>query len=181
ARAHDLAREQAALRRVATLVAENASSEELLGTVAEEVAHVLAVPEVTIDRFDEDGGATTVLASWCTTTNWPVGTRWPLDGPSLAATVWQTGRPARIDDYTALEGSIAAALRDHPDVRGVGVPIVVGNRVWGMIGAGPLEDDAPEAVQERLARFTELVATAIANSEARAELAASEARARGLA
>jgi PAS domain S-box-containing protein len=180
-RARELANEQAALRRVATLVAESASAEKLLSAVAEEVARVLAVPEVTIDRFDEDGSATTVLASWCTHTVWPVGSRWPLDGPSLAATIWKTGRPARIDDYTGLLGSIGTVLRDHPNVRGIGVPIVVGNRVWGMIGAGPLEDDAPEAVQERLARFTELVATAIANSESRAELSASEARARELA
>jgi PAS domain S-box-containing protein len=180
-RARELANEQAALRRVATLVAESASAEKLLSAVAEEVARVLAVPEVTIDRFDEDGSATTVLASWCTHTVWPVGSRWPLDGPSLAATIWKTGRPARIDDYTGLLGSIGTVLRDHPNVRGIGVPIVVGNRVWGMIGAGPLEDDAPEAVQERLARFTELVATAIANSENRAELSSSEARARALA
>jgi GAF domain-containing protein len=181
ARARELAEEQAALRRVATLVAESASAETLLSAVAEEVARVLAVPEVTIDRFDQDGSATTVVASWCTETAWPVGSRWPLDGPSLAATIWKTGRPARIDDYTGLSGSIAEALRDRPTVRGVGVPIVVRNRVWGMIGAGPMADDAPEAVQERLARFTELVATAIANSENRAEVSASEARAREFA
>jgi signal transduction histidine kinase len=181
ARARELATEQAALRRVATLVAENASAEKLLSAVAEEVARVLAAPEVTIDRFDEDGSATTVVASWCTHTAWPVGSRWPLDGPSLAATIWKTGRPARIDDYTGLSGTIAAALRDRPKVRGVGVPIIVGNRLWGMIGAGPMEDHAPGAVAKRLARFTELVATAIANSESRSELAASEARARELA
>src|SRR5262249_16643570 len=136
---------------------------------------------LTIDRFDPDGSATTVVASWCTETAWPVGSRWPLDGPSLAATIWKTKCPARIDDYTGLPGTIAAALRDRPKVRGVAVPIVVGNRVWGMIGAGPMADDPADAVAARLARFTELVATAIANSESRAELSASEARARELA
>jgi signal transduction histidine kinase len=170
ARARQLASEQAALRRVATLVAENASAEAVLGAVAEEAARVLAVPELTIDRFDRDGGATTVVASWCTETTFPVGSRWPLDGPSLAATIWETGRPARIDDYTGLPGTIAASLRDRPKIRGIGVPIVVGNRVWGMIGAGPMPDDAPEVVEQRLARFTELVVTAVANSEAHAQL-----------
>jgi signal transduction histidine kinase len=167
-----LANEQAALRRVATLVAENASAEKLFSAVAKEVAGILDVPDVTIDRFDEDGRATTVVATYgLAPGDWPVGSRWPLDGPSLAATIWKTGGPARIDDYTQLSGPIAAALRNRPKVRAVGVPIIVGNRVWGMIGGGSIGDFTPEAVQERLARFTELVATAIAKSEAHEQLA----------
>jgi GAF domain-containing protein len=183
ARAHDLAREQASLRRVATLVAENASAEKLLSAVAEEVAGVLAAPSVTIDRFDQDGSAATVVARWSAEGQvvWPVGSRWPLDGPSVAERVWKTGRPAMIDDYTKLPGSTAAVLRDRTTARAVGVPIVVGNRLWGIICAGTTEDDVLEALDSRLARFTELVATAIANSENRAELSASEARARELA
>jgi signal transduction histidine kinase len=59
----------------------------------------------------------------------------------------------------------------------VGAPIVVEGRVWGMMNAlwtdpGQLRS----GLEDRLAQFTELVATAIANADSRAELAASRAR-----
>ncbi len=92
-----LADEQSALRRVATLVAEDVSQDALFAAVAEEVAGVLEVDQLTIDRFDAD--SSTVIASLIDP-GFPVGSRWPFDGPSLGRTVFETGRPARFDDYS---------------------------------------------------------------------------------
>ena len=170
-----LAGEQAALRRVATLVAEGATVDELLTAVGDEVATVLGVPTVTLDRYEPDGGTTVLAVSGAS--GFTVGSRWPLDGASLAATVLATGRPAQIDDYSELPGTIAAAVRDGPIVSTVGVPIVVDGKVWGLICVGSSRPELlPADTQDRLSRFTELVATAVSNATTRAELTASRAR-----
>ena len=91
-----LAEEQAALRRVATLVAQGASSAEVFTAVANEVAQVLQLPNAAVCRYDDEGAMLTVMA---TSDDRPhgfqPGTRWPLDGPSMSAEVFRTGRPAR--------------------------------------------------------------------------------------
>jgi GAF domain-containing protein len=57
------------------------------------------------------------------------------------------------------------------------VPITVEDRLWGLMGiASSLEQPLPPDTETRLASFTELVATAIANAQSRAELMASRAR-----
>jgi GAF domain-containing protein len=164
-----LAEEQAALRRVATLVAEGVSNDMLFAVVAEEVGRVVGVPDVTIDRYAPDGSASIVLAFWSSNDNswWPVGSRWPLDGPSVAKQVWETGKPASMDDYPEHSGSIATHYHDRPSARSIGVPIVVDGKVWGLIAAGStLGEHVPDDTEQRLAGFTELVATAIGNTEA---------------
>jgi signal transduction histidine kinase len=172
--------EQAALRRVATLVAEGATATELFAAVAHEVAELLGIGTVTVDRYESDETCT-VLAAWGTS-GFPVGSRWPLDGTSVAGTVHATGCSARIDNYSDLSGAIASVVQKGPFESAVGVPIVVDGAVWGAICAGAYRaEDMPADTEARLAGFTELVATAIANAESRAELAASEARARKLA
>src|SRR5207237_1757762 len=99
------------------------------------------------------------------------GSSWPLDGSSLAARVRETARSWRIDDYAELDGTIAAVVRDGPIRSTVGVPIVVGGNVWGLICVGA---DRPELLapdtETRLSDFTELIATAISNAEARDDL-----------
>ena len=107
-----LASEQTALRRVATLVAERTSSDELFAAVAAEVSAVLDVDRVTIDRYDSDASST-VLAS-LNASGFPVGSRWPHDGPSVGARVLATGRPARVDDYTEVDSSAAAMHSPTP-------------------------------------------------------------------
>ncbi|TML88667.1 MAG: GAF domain-containing sensor histidine kinase [Actinobacteria bacterium] len=173
AQAHDdvrrLADEQAALRRVATLVAEGAPPEALFAALGEEVARLLHVSSVTVDRYEADSSV--VIAS-INDPGFPVGSRWPLDGPSLGKAVFETGRPARIGDYADLAGTIATAARSWNVSSAVGVPIIVDGEVWGVIcvstkthgGVLPPETDA------RLAAFTELVATAISNAQARNDL-----------
>ena len=173
---------QASLRRIATLVAEGATAEELFSAVAREVSVVLDVPVVTVGRYELDGGSpvSVVLASR-EHASFPIGSRWPLDGAGTRE-IYQDRRPIRIEDFSGLEGTLAAAARQVGMSWVVGAPIMVDGAVWGNIYAGTAGDEPiPDDAESRLAEFTELLATAIANAESRAELAASEARARELA
>jgi hypothetical protein len=91
-----LAEEQAALRRVATLVAEGASSADVFGAVAHEVAQVTHLPIVGVFRYDGDAATMTVIADWSDRPHaFQPGTTWPLDGHSMTARVLHTGRPVR--------------------------------------------------------------------------------------
>jgi len=183
ARACELAEEQSALRRVATLVAEGATATDLCAAVAHEVAEVLGIATVTVDRYEPDG-TSTVMAAWGDG-GFPVGSRWPLDGTSVAGTVFSTGRSVRIDDYSGLSGAIASVVQKGPFVAALGVPIVVDGALWGAICVGSSRvAEMPADTEARLAGFTELVATAIANSAARdalQRLADEQAALRGVA
>jgi GAF domain-containing protein len=172
-----LAEEQAALRRVATLVAEERPSPEVFAAVAEEVGRVLHLEDTRIVRYETDGKAT-VVASWGQlATALPVGTSVSLKGVSAVALVSRTGRPARIDDFTTASGSFAASLRELGVHSAVAAPIVVEGRLWGALNTASLRrDPIPADTEARMGQFTELVATAISNIEARSELAASRAR-----
>ena len=158
--------EQAALRRIATLVAEGAQGAELFAAVVDDVARVLARPAVVLDRYEPDG-ATTVLAS-SNVPGFPAGSRWPLDGPSLAATIFETGRSARIDDYSALPGTIGAFIRAGGFSSALGAPIIVDGTVWGLLCVGTTADEPlPPGTEDRLRDFTELVAIAVSNAQSR--------------
>jgi signal transduction histidine kinase len=170
------AEEQAALRRVATLVARAAAPEEVFAAVAGEAGRLLGAHHATMSRYDPDGAAT-VVASWSSTgVAFPVGTRLSLGGHNLHTLVSQTGQAARIDDYAGASGPAGEAAREFGLHASVGVPVSVEGHLWGVMivesRAGPL----PAGTEARLAGFTELAATAIANAEAQAELAASRAR-----
>src|SRR5580700_7571498 len=165
-----LADQQIALRRVATLVVQGKAEADVFALAAREVAQVFGVALVTIDRYDSDAHSTVVAS--VDDPGFPVGSRWPLDGPSLAATVLETGRAARIEDYTDLKSTSAAAMRAWSIRSAVGVPILVDGRPWGVIcvanpGGAPL----PQGIEAGLSDFTELLATAIARAEAREALA----------
>jgi signal transduction histidine kinase/uncharacterized protein YoaH (UPF0181 family) len=166
-----LAEEQAALRRVATLVARGASSTEVFAAVAREVAQVLHIPNTAVCRYDDDGAVMTVLAV-CgdRPETFGPGSRWPLDGPSMSAEILRTGRPARFEDYTGLAGTLAAEAREHKFDQVAGAPIIVDGRVWGVISTSSADAPLPDDLEDRLAEFTELVATAIANSQSHDEL-----------
>jgi signal transduction histidine kinase len=165
-----LAEEQAALRRVATLVAAGAPSTEVFSAVAHEVALVMHMPMVGVYRYDSDG-LMTVIASWSDRPHvLQPGTRWPLEGESMVAQVQRTGRPARVDDCTDLPGVLAAGARESGLNATAGAPIVVNGSVWGAMGMSSPDAPLPARVEDRLAEFTALVATAIANSQARDEL-----------
>jgi signal transduction histidine kinase len=166
-----LTEEQAALRRVATLVASGAPSGEVFSAVAQEVAQVMHMPMVGVYRYDSDG-LMTVIATWSDRPHvLQPGTRWPLEGESMVAQVQRTGRPARVEDYTNLPGPLAAGAPESGFNATAGAPIIVDGSVWGAMGMSSPDAPLPDHAEDRLAEFTELVATAIANSQAQDELA----------
>ncbi|HWW90185.1 MAG TPA: GAF domain-containing protein, partial [Solirubrobacteraceae bacterium] len=172
-----LAGEQAALRRVATLVARGRASTEVFAEVAREVGELLGAESTWMDRYDDDGKAT-VVASWgAGASDLPVGTRFTLDGDSVVALVRRTGRSARVDDYARASGYTGEIARKLGLRSGVGSPIVVGGRLWGaMLAASARSEPLPADAESHIGEFTELVATAVSNLQARSELAASRAR-----
>jgi signal transduction histidine kinase len=168
----ELAEEQAALRRVATLVAAGAESVDLFAAVSEEVARLLPADFADIGRYESDETAI-VVGAWGTAIDrFSVGTRWRLGGHNLSTLVARTGRSARIDSYADASGPIGVASRETGVRSAVATPIVVDGRLWGVMAAdSTLEQPLPPDTEARLASFTELVATAIANAERRAALA----------
>ena len=100
-----------------------------------------------------------------------VGRQWPLEGDSLAPRIVKTGQSARIDDWRDVPGPVGDYVRTELGLSSsVGSPILVGGRVWGNLVVHSTSGPLPSDTEERLAGFTELVATAIANSEAQAEV-----------
>jgi signal transduction histidine kinase len=97
----------------------------------------------------------------------------------VSTIVFKTGRPARVDSYAdAASGAMGDDTSDTFGVRsGVGTPVIIEGRLWGVIGAGSTQEEPlPPDAEARLVSFTELVATAIANADSRAQLMASRAR-----
>jgi signal transduction histidine kinase len=172
-----LAEEQAALRRVATLVARGAPPEELFAAVVEEVGRLLPVHIAGMGRYEPDDTLTVVATLCRTVEHFPVGSRWSLGGKDVATLVFETGRPARMDYNADASGPIAVAALATGFRSAVGTPIIVEGRLWGVMGTHSiLGQPLPADTEARLASFTELVATAIANAESRAALATSRAR-----
>jgi signal transduction histidine kinase len=166
--------EEAALRRVATLVARGVPPEEAFGAVATEVGRLFLVDVANIIRYEPDGTLTMVASA---EDRFPVGRQWPLGGRNVGTLVFETGRPARIDSYADSTGPLADDVRERGVRSAVGTPIIVEGRLWGAIGvASTQEEPLPADTEARLASFTELAATAISNAEARTEVAASRAR-----
>ncbi|HTT30339.1 MAG TPA: GAF domain-containing protein [Solirubrobacteraceae bacterium] len=168
-----LAEEQAALRRVATLVAKDVPPAEVFASAAEGAATVIGDAECTLVR-DEGDGTITAIAVWgaAVSAGVHVGMRMPSDGDSVVATVLREGRPHRLDDYSAAGGSLAEYARTLGIRCGIGWPVTVGGRVWGVMAVQRYWDARPFPPQSeaRLGRFAELVGTAIANVEARAQV-----------
>jgi GAF domain-containing protein len=177
ASAHDkvraLADEQAALRRVATLVAQQPPQEQVFAVIAEEIGRLLAVDSIEMVRFQDDRAAAFVAGWGSLAPALPVGTRVPLGGRNVASLVFRTGRAARLDDYyESASGPIAERLKAGGVRAAVATPIVVEGRLWGaMLAASAHDPSLPSDTESRIGQFTELMATAIANAEARAEVA----------
>jgi PAS domain S-box-containing protein len=165
-----LAGVQAALRRVATLVAREASQAEVFRAIAEGIGRLLGTEEMRMLHYDGDRSAV-VVANSGDQEVFAVGSRYPLNGDNAASRVFRTGRPARIDDYGSADGPFAEAARAIGICSVVGAPILVEGRLWGAMiaGTGRAEPLPPET-ESRLGQFTELMAIAIANAAARAEV-----------
>src|SRR2546430_12616663 len=101
----------------------------------------------------------------------PVGTRVPLEGDNIIGRVFRTQQSARIDDYSDASGQVAENVRAIGVRAAAGVPVLVGGRLWGVMAVGSSRPEPlPAETEMRIAAFTELVATAIANTAARTEI-----------
>jgi signal transduction histidine kinase len=169
--------EQAALRRVATLVARGVPPAETFAAVTREVGVVSGADLARMERYEPDGTVTGV-AGWSRhEEQLAVGTRFALEGVSIAALTRETGGPVRVDTFAEASGPIAEEARAVGIRSSVGAPIFVAGRLWGVIAASSKSDvPFPPETESQMAEFTELVATAIANAENQEELRASRAR-----
>ena len=170
--------EQAALRRVATLVAEAGDPARVFPIVTEEVGRLLAAQTANMVRYRHDGTAD-VLGQWNEpgVPSVPIGARIELDGGTLAPKICRSGRPERVDDYAGLTGLLAERLQALGIHSGVGAPIIFDGELWGAVVVSSVRANAfPAGAEHRIAAFTELIAQALANAEAREQLAASRAR-----
>ena len=168
--------EQAALRRVATLVARGVPPEDIFSAVAEEVGRLVGADDTVVARFDPDGAATVVAGLG--EDKLPAGTHWRATDFSATSRVWRTGHSARLDDDLWKEASGPAPERlRQMHIRSVAAsPIVVEGRLWGALSVATTHAPLPADTEQRMANFTELMATAMANAESRAELTASRVR-----
>jgi signal transduction histidine kinase len=171
-----MADEQAALRRVATLVARGGSPDLVFAMVAQELAQLTDADITGIFRFESDGTATMMGSRGVSEGEMSVGERRTLDVPSAIGSVQATGEPARYDVDDALRPRLPAFLREWGVQSAVASPIIVEGRCWGGISIASLHNPFPPATEQRMVEFTEIVATAIANAESRAQLTASRAR-----
>ena len=172
-----LAEEQAALRRVAMLVAQGASPSDVFGAVAAEMGTLLDADGITLVRYEPDDELTVMAHGGQAMSPLPTGTRIRHDGASVSATVRRTQRPARMASYADTHGQIGEVIGGLRLHSGVGAPIVVDGRLWGATIANWVGDEsAPPDTEDRMARFAQLLDTAIANADSRDQLMASRAR-----
>jgi signal transduction histidine kinase len=172
-----LSGEQAALRRVATLVARGAQPSEVFAAVARELAAAFGGGITAVLRYESDGTAT-VVGGWAEPgLPVPAGTRLLVAGQGVAVTVSQLGEAARTERFDGPPGSVARLFQDAGVSAGIGSPIVVGGRLWGIaVAASRKAGTFPAGTEHRITEFTGLAATAIANAEAQAQLMESRAR-----
>jgi signal transduction histidine kinase len=163
--------QQAALRRVAGLIGSGAAPAEVFAAVAHEVAQVTGSALVQIQRFETDD-TVTVMGAWGVAPHpFQPGTNWGLEGSQIAEPIKRTGKPVRVDDFGVGSGPIREGVRKTGIRGGAGAPIFVGGALWGSMAAGPAEGEpVPEDLEQRLAEFTDLIATAISNAESREAL-----------
>ena len=166
-----IAEEQAALRRVAMLAALGAPPDEVFTAVTTEVWRLLDVDLTAMARYDPDD-VMTYVARWGSTSDARGGgMRTEIGGRNIGTLVFETGRPARMDDFSTATGPAAKLVHTLGILSSVGAPILVEGRLWGvMIVASRSGQPLPADTEARLAGFTELVGTAIANAQARTEL-----------
>jgi signal transduction histidine kinase len=151
-------------------------TEEVFAAVAHEVSEVMHFPIAAVQRYEDDGQATTMIAAWSDRPHpFRPGTRWPVHRSGLAARVLRTGRAARSAGFAHQRGAFAATAREVGLNSVAAAPIIVNGGVWGLVTIASAES-VPDHVEDRLAEFTELMGTAIANTQSRTELSASRAR-----
>jgi signal transduction histidine kinase len=173
----ELAEEQAALRRVATLVAEGAAPTVVLDAVAAEMERLLDADGIALSRYEHGDEVVLLAHRGANAGQVPPGTRVRYEEESVTAIVGRTERPARMEHYNRTLGPIAQLVQTLGVRASVGAPIVVEGRLWGVVIATWSGEDSPPAeTEQRMAQFAELLDTAIANADSRDQLTASRAR-----
>ena len=173
-----LAEEQAALRRVATLVASDPPPEVVFQAVTEEVARLLGIREAILERFvDAQTGTVVGRFGDHMTGDFEVGSTLPLEEGLAAWKVLHTGAPARVDSFEGATGELGRRVRTLGYRAAIGVPIVVAASTWGALVAALRDGESlPPETERRMQAFAELVALAVASAQAREELEASRMR-----
>jgi hypothetical protein len=160
-----LASEQAALRRLATLVARGVEPSEVFDAVTKEMCRCVPAEGSGLWRYEGSDEITMVAASYhpaAEPVKWPVGARTPTAGNTLASMVQRTGAPARMDDYEGVAGVIATHVRAVGIRAAVGVPVIIDGRVWGLAAVGMARPGPMAAdTEERISGFAELVASVV--------------------
>jgi PucR C-terminal helix-turn-helix domain/GAF domain/GGDEF-like domain len=160
-----LAAEQAALRRLATLVARGVEPSEVFDAVTKEMCRCVPAEGAGLWRYEASGEITMVAAAYhpaAAPLKWPVGTRTPIAGNTLASMVQRTGGPARMDSYENVAGVLATRVRAVGIRAAVGVPVIVDGRVWGLAGVGSARPGPmPADTEARISGFAELAASAV--------------------
>src|SRR5207245_1283086 len=164
----------AALRRLAMLVARGEPPEAVFAATTGEALRYFGGGTARMIRYEPDGTATLLANEGTTGPHVRVGERWEGYPPTgLTATVQRTGRAVRVDDYRDIPGGepyLREGLRSA-----VAMPIHVQGRLWGLIAVGSGHWSLPRDTEQRMTEFAELVATAVANAQSRAELITSRA------
>jgi hypothetical protein len=157
--------EQAAVRRVGTLVARGAEPWEVFDAVTREMSQCVPAEAAGLWRYETGDEITMVAAAYHSATEpvmWPVGARTPTAGSTIASTVLRTGGPARMDSYDNVAGALATQVRAAGIRAAVGVPVTVDGRVWGFAAVGSAQPrPMPADTEVRIGRFAELVASVV--------------------
>src|SRR5580765_2869232 len=97
--------EQAALRRIAALLARSVPAEEVFDAVVDEVRSLMGVEAAGLARYEADKTATILAVSAQAEARvvFP-GDKLSMEGHNVTALVWRTGQPARVDDFTTATG-----------------------------------------------------------------------------
>jgi len=169
--------EQAALRRIAALLARSVPAEEVFDAVVDEVRSLMGVEAAGLGRYEADNTAT-VLAVSAEADAWVLlpGDKLSTEGRNITALVLRTGRPARVDDLKGTGGEDVRRFREAGVRSVVGAPVQLRERVWGLLGVYSMHRRLPPETEARLADFAALVASALANVQAWSELEASRVR-----
>ena len=171
-REYRVAEEQAALRRVAVLVARAAPPGEVFAAVTQEAGQLLGADQAMLSRYDL-GGAVSVMASWSSVgAGASVGTQMGVEVGNLHMRVFRTRQAAGLEDYAGVSGSAAEVARESGVHASVGAPVIIAGQLWGVMIVASTRAPLPVGAEARLAGFTELAATAIADAQARTELRA---------
>ncbi|MBM2623616.1 GAF domain-containing protein [Actinoplanes sp. LDG1-06] len=165
------AAEQAALRRVATLVASGAPAAEVFEALVTEVGLLMPATDAALVRLHGDE-TVTMIGRWNEFDGYrSIGVKHPFGTGTLARLIWDSKRPSRVTSYSETSGSLADMIRSWGWRSSVGAPVVVNAEVWGLTAVGSTNGEVhPPGTEEQLAAFTELLAIAIANAQSRAEL-----------